>query len=174
MNLTPGGRFGYCSSKCITSRKVPSSNGVSAGPIMTAFLPFSHQSTGLDLLQLASQGLEKIPYHVMTLSAIGEAETPAGGSVCMRYSQSISIVSQRKSSTRCMMRLSHPFILRVYIAVPLDMRGSGVQMAYFEVTHQSTTGRGRHSVGSGRVWNAMQESSDDLYGFRSDVDARCA
>jgi len=25
-----------------------------------------------------------VAYHVMTLSAIGEAETPAGGSVCMR------------------------------------------------------------------------------------------
>lgn len=38
MNLTAGGLFGYCSSKCITRRNVPSSNGVSAGPIMTAFL----------------------------------------------------------------------------------------------------------------------------------------
>src|SRR3954469_16805930 len=38
MNLTAGGLFGYCSSKCITSRKVPSSKGVSAGPIITAFL----------------------------------------------------------------------------------------------------------------------------------------
>lgn len=38
MNLTAGGLFGYCSSKCMTSRKVPSSNGVSAGPIITAFL----------------------------------------------------------------------------------------------------------------------------------------
>ena len=38
MNLTAGGLLGYCSSKCMTSRKVPSSNGVSAGPIITAFL----------------------------------------------------------------------------------------------------------------------------------------
>ena len=38
MNLTPGGLLGYCSSKCITRRKVPSSNGVSEGPMMTAFL----------------------------------------------------------------------------------------------------------------------------------------
>lgn len=38
MNLTAGGLLGYCSSKCITSRKVPSSKGVSAGPIITAFL----------------------------------------------------------------------------------------------------------------------------------------
>lgn len=41
MNLTAGGLFGYCSSKVITSRKVPSSKGVSAGPIMTAFLRVS-------------------------------------------------------------------------------------------------------------------------------------
>ena len=38
MNLTPGGLFGYASSKCMTSLKVPSSKGVSAGPMMTAFL----------------------------------------------------------------------------------------------------------------------------------------
>jgi hypothetical protein len=38
MNLTAGGLFGYCSSNVITSRKVPSSKGVSAGPIITAFL----------------------------------------------------------------------------------------------------------------------------------------
>jgi hypothetical protein len=38
MNLTPGGLLGYASSKCITSLNVPSSNGVSAGPIITAFL----------------------------------------------------------------------------------------------------------------------------------------
>lgn len=43
MNLTPGGLFGYCSSKCMTSRKVPSSNGVSAGPMMTAFLYRTHK-----------------------------------------------------------------------------------------------------------------------------------
>jgi hypothetical protein len=30
-----------------------------------------------------------LPYHVMTLSAIGEADTPAGGSVCMRLKSRI-------------------------------------------------------------------------------------
>ena len=38
MNFTAGGLLGYCSSKCMTSLKVPSSKGVSAGPMMTAFL----------------------------------------------------------------------------------------------------------------------------------------
>lgn len=42
MNLTAGGLFGYCSSKVMTSLKVPSSKGVSAGPIMTAFLQFHY------------------------------------------------------------------------------------------------------------------------------------
>ena len=37
-NLTVGGLLGYCSSNCMIRRKVPSSNGVSAGPMMTAFL----------------------------------------------------------------------------------------------------------------------------------------
>jgi hypothetical protein len=30
-----------------------------------------------------------LSYHVMTLSAIGEADTPAGGSVCMRLKSRI-------------------------------------------------------------------------------------
>lgn len=38
MNFTPGGFWGYCSSKCITSLNVPSSKGVSDGPMITAFL----------------------------------------------------------------------------------------------------------------------------------------
>lgn len=76
MNLTAGGLFGYCSSKCITSRKVPSSNGVSAGPIITAFLLSGQNGTWQRL---------GISYQVMTLSATGDADTPAGGSVCMRW-----------------------------------------------------------------------------------------
>jgi hypothetical protein len=77
INLTAGGLLGYCSSKCITKRKVPSSNGVSAGPIITAFL-----------YQISLWGLWVFTgsiYQVITLSATGEAETPAGGSVCIRW-----------------------------------------------------------------------------------------
>lgn len=37
-NFTRGGLLGYCSSKERTNLKVPSSNGVSAGPMITAFL----------------------------------------------------------------------------------------------------------------------------------------
>jgi hypothetical protein len=43
-NFTAGGLLGYCSSNCMTSLKVPSSKGVSAGPMMTAFLEVFHQS----------------------------------------------------------------------------------------------------------------------------------
>jgi hypothetical protein len=45
MNLTLGGLFGYASSKCMTRRNVPSSKGVSAGPMMTAFLRIVSNST---------------------------------------------------------------------------------------------------------------------------------
>lgn len=48
MNLTPGGLFGYCSSKCITSLNVPSSKGVSEGPMMTAFLYFLSEIEQID------------------------------------------------------------------------------------------------------------------------------
>lgn len=78
MNLTAGGLFGYCSSKCITSRKVPSSNGVSAGPIITAFLLRASA-------ELSKPVCADATYHVMTLSATGDADTPAGGSVCIRF-----------------------------------------------------------------------------------------
>jgi hypothetical protein len=38
MNFTAGGLLGYCSSNCMISLNVPSSKGVSEGPMMTAFL----------------------------------------------------------------------------------------------------------------------------------------
>ena len=43
MKRTPGGLFGYCSSNVMTRRNVPSSKGVSDGPMMTAFL-FQYQN----------------------------------------------------------------------------------------------------------------------------------
>lgn len=79
INFTPGGLLGYCSSKFMTRRNVPSSNGVSAGPMMTAFLIFYQKCCST----LPGHVLEYM-YHVITLSATGDAETPAGGSVCMR------------------------------------------------------------------------------------------
>lgn len=54
-NLTAGGLLGYCSSNCNAKRNVPSSNGVSDGPIITAF-------------------------QYITLSGTGDAETPPGAS----------------------------------------------------------------------------------------------
>ena len=80
MNLTPGGLLGYCSSNCMTSLNVPSSNGVSAGPMITAFLRLTCEL-------YRREGGVLCTYHVMTLSAIGDAETPAGGSVCIRYDE---------------------------------------------------------------------------------------
>lgn len=72
----------------MTSRKVPSSKGVSEGPMMTAFL--FGRSGGLEegtLWWLC--GWDVFTYHVMTLSAMGLALTPAGGSVCMRLKSRI-------------------------------------------------------------------------------------
>jgi hypothetical protein len=60
---------------------VPSSNGVSAGPMMTAFLGLN------ETRPLFDKG--EILYQVITLSATGEAETPAGGSVCIRLKSRI-------------------------------------------------------------------------------------
>jgi len=39
-------------------------------------------------------------YQVMTLSAIGDAETPAGGSVCMRFTI-VSTALLRKTISKC-------------------------------------------------------------------------
>lgn len=93
MNLTPGGLLGYCSSKCMARRNVPSSKGVSAGPMMTAFLRKTELLS--ESVQRKRIG-EEDANHVMTLSATGDAETPAGGSVCMRCEErrTISITGE--------------------------------------------------------------------------------
>jgi hypothetical protein len=59
-----------------------------------------------------------VSHHVITLSATGDADTPAGGSVCMRW-------------TFCQYQRSD----RV-------LRGSSA--TNLEVSHQTTTSRGRH------------------------------
>lgn len=92
MNLTTGGLLGYCSSNCKMSRKVPSSNGVSEGPIITAF-------------------------HFMTLSGNGDAETPLGGSCCMRWEE---LVEDNKMV-------------------------SLVAYTYFKISHESSFSWSRHS-----------------------------
>lgn len=55
---------------------MPSSKGVSPGPIMTAFLSF----VSLYMCEVEDQEA----YQVSTLSATGDAEQPLGGSVCIR------------------------------------------------------------------------------------------
>jgi hypothetical protein len=82
---------------------VPSSKGVSAGPMMTAFLrshvvlvmspPWLSEAAGVLLRECFGLGRDAAPaYQVMTLSAIGLALTPAGGSVCMRLKSRISLL----------------------------------------------------------------------------------
>jgi hypothetical protein len=66
---------------------VPSSKGVSAGPIMTAFLNHPQLLVGGGVKRQMGRR-----YHVITLSAIGLALTPAGGSVCMRLKSRISLL----------------------------------------------------------------------------------
>lgn len=65
-------------------------------------------------------------YQVMTLSAIGDAETPAGGSVCIRCS---SLVSKKPSPSPCVAGG------QAYILV-----------AYLEVAHQTAAGCGGHGM----------------------------
>lgn len=56
-NRTVGGLFGYSSVNSMVNLKVPSSNGVSCGPKITAF-------------------------HIIMLLSVGAPETPVGGSSC--------------------------------------------------------------------------------------------
>ena len=65
-NLTVGGLFGYDSSKVSKSLKVPSSNGVSDGPKITAF-------------------------HTSRLSAQGAPDMPPGGSEDNRLKSRINL-----------------------------------------------------------------------------------
>ena len=50
---------------------------------MTAFLRVARSAVGFDV-RAASAERDDETYQVMTLSGTGDAETPAGGSVCMR------------------------------------------------------------------------------------------
>ena len=114
INLTAGGLLGYCSSKCMTSRKVPSSNGVSAGPMITAFLWRAS-------VEFHRPICAEVSYQVITLSATGDADTPAGGSVCIRFEGRIKLA--RRSSVLCMAQTN------------------------LEVAHQSASSGCRHDVG---------------------------
>lgn len=65
-----------------------------------------------------------VAYQVMTLSAMGDAETPAGGSVCMRC-------DRQETSIMPSLSLSLPSWL-----------------AYLEVTHQAAASGCRHCQAS--------------------------
>ena len=79
--------------------------------------------------------------HVITLSAIGDAETPAGGSVCIR----------------CVMQ-SAP---RLAGMILVNYR----RRAYLEISHQSSSSGGRHddvsamSGGSGQ-WSLLERQCE--------------
>lgn len=71
-------------------------------------------------------------YQVMTLSAMGEAETPAGGSVCMRYKHTLA------TSSKCLW----------YLAACLRYNAINdvFKVAYLEVAHQTAASSGRHDA----------------------------
>ena len=82
----------------MTRRKVPSSKGVSEGPMMTAFLEIRYPLV-VNVLRESVSECKVASYQVMTLSAIGDAETPAGGSVCIRCISILVCVTLRASGT---------------------------------------------------------------------------
>jgi hypothetical protein len=64
-------------------------------------------------------------YQVMTLSAMGEADTPAGGSVCMRCVSPVSPSFSAMHQSCCMLHIA-------------------ARVAYLEVAHQTAAGGCRH------------------------------
>jgi hypothetical protein len=73
-------------------------------------------------------------YHVITLSAIGEADTPAGGSVCMRC---LSCISTRRA-----VRIAKTINNLSFQKEPSHFHGKG--SAHFEITHQAAASGCRH------------------------------
>ena len=74
----------------------------------------------------------------MTLSAIGDAETPAGGSVCIRYDREFLAQAQ----------IPAPFFAledkhRLQYVGAENLLGA----QYFEITHEASARRCSHSVG---------------------------
>jgi hypothetical protein len=63
----------------MTSLNVPSSNGVSYASIRDLFVPIAQYR------RVHTAGPMMTAFHVMTLSGTGDAETPEGGSVWMRW-----------------------------------------------------------------------------------------
>lgn len=114
MNLTAGGLLGYCSSKCMTSRKVPSSNGVSAGPIMTAFLMIRSQFCVRSSAQISVSS--SIPGH----DIIGN-----GG--CRHAGGRVGLHALDLMSAGAVLVIQHSRVPR-----------------YLEVSHQTATGGCRH------------------------------
>lgn len=78
----------------------------------------------------------------MTLSAMGEAETPAGGSVCMRYRAE---VSAKGSSSQIVMqnvgleRYGRSKRWKAVCFVEMHRK-----LEYLEISHEAAAGRGRH------------------------------
>jgi hypothetical protein len=69
--------------------------------------------------------------HVMTLSAMGEAETPAGGSVCIRFLPTLAF------------DYSHDVIEKLEQDAS-TIRDRGRRDPYLEVSHQPTASCCRH------------------------------
>ena len=74
-------------------------------------------------------------YQVMTLSAIGDAETPAGGSVCIRYDDNLLAAS-----------LTEVPMVGVEGQKRFEIHGSRrhIEAPYFEITHEASARRRGH------------------------------
>lgn len=151
MNFTPGGLLGYCSSKCMTSRKVPSSNGVSAGPIMTAFL--RNTSAGA---QPKSSYIEGIPGHNIVCH---RRRGDAGRRIRLHALRSgrsahrvISIAVGRQRKRAGFLRRNQQMKKAIPLLQPC-LAGT-----YLEVAHETATGRCRHRGG---VWSSLAGVEED-------------
>ena len=80
-------------------------------------------------------------YQVMTLSAMGDAETPAGGSVCIRYAEHLLVLAQTQA----------PFVvLEDYHSLSKCRSRRLIGAQYFEITHKASARRCSH------VWTSIR------------------
>lgn len=105
-------------------------------------------------------------YHVITLSAMGEAETPAGGSVCMRCNTESVLLPKCRAA-----RMRRPSAAGRLQRPP--------RVAHLEVPHKTTASSSRHGFvgflrGLSCVWIGMGKRRRQVESYRVGVRSACS
>lgn len=81
---------------------------------------------------------EWVLYQVMTLSAIGDADTPAGGSVCIRWKKEVShIIYHHVSAPDTRYAQAHRKAFSAITMIDGRVKTTVLKITYLKVTHET-------------------------------------